>query len=194
MIKLIELFGGIGTQTMAFERLQSKFGKIDCVDLVEWDQKSVDIYNRVHGTTFLGGPGRGDVNNVRGSDIGSNTRQDPSIDKEPADNRIIHNGKDIWVMTCSSPCQSLSNAGIQDGMAPLVNEKSSFLWEGIRILRECYELDPVKHTRQPHYFIIENVTPIHNKANNGWFNTVLRQIEAFGYNTYVMDVNGTDVG
>ena len=47
MIKLIELFGGIGTQTMAFENTHGR-NNIKCVDLVEWDDKSVDIYNKVH--------------------------------------------------------------------------------------------------------------------------------------------------
>ena len=206
MIKLIELFGGIGTQTMAFENTHGR-DNIKCVDLVEWDDKSVDIYNKVHHTDFIGGKEHGDVNNVRGSDIGSLSRSakynlEHSLDplKDSPDNhaefnadKIAHNGKDVWVMTCSSPCQSLSNAGKKDGMAPGVNEKSSFLWEGIRILRECYDLDPIGHTRQPHYFIIENVVPIHNKNNIGWFNTVLKEIEALGYNNYVMDVNGIDV-
>jgi site-specific DNA-cytosine methylase len=206
MIKLIELFGGIGTQTMAFENTHGT-DNIKCVDLVEWDDKSVDIYNKVHHTAFIGGKEHGDVNNVRGSDIGTLSRNaDYQANKDNlfSDTAkytqddfnadiIAHNGKDVWVMTCSSPCQSLSNAGKKDGMAPGVNEKSSFLWEGIRILRECYELDPEGHTRQPHYFIIENVVPIHNKNNIGWFNTVLKEIESFGYNNYVMDVNGLDV-
>lgn len=212
MIKLIELFGGIGTQTMAFENIPKFQGNFKCVDLVEWDDKSVDIYNKVHHTDFKGGKLHGDVNNVRGYDIGSkarNSKEAAAIEAASKDgelnmteytpcedfdaDKIVHNGKDIWVMTCSSPCQSLSNAGLKDGMAPGVNEKSSFLWEGIRILRECYELDPVRHTRQPHYFIIENVTPIHNKNNVNWFDTVLDEIASMGYTNYVMDVNGLDI-
>lgn len=171
MIKLIELFGGIGTQAMTLKRRFAD--KVELVDLVEWDKRSVKLYNAIHGTNHT----TSDAQLVRG-------------DRFP----ITHNGKDIFVMTCSSPCQSLSNAGDRDGMEPGHNKKSSLLWEGLRILRECRDLDPINGSHQPHYFMIENVVGIHNKKNNPWFQIVLDEIRDMNYDVHYFDINGYDIG
>ena len=79
MIKLIELFAGIGTQAMT---LKNRFGDdVELVDAVEWDKKSVDLYNAIHKTNHT----TSDAQNVRGTRF-----------------PIEHNGKDIFVMTCSN--------------------------------------------------------------------------------------------
>lgn len=171
MIKLIELFGGIGTQAMTLKRRFQD--KVESIDYVEWDERSVKLYNAIHGSNYT-------------SSDAQQVRADRFIK-----NGLVHNGKDIFVMTCSSPCQSLSNAGDRDGMEPGHNRKSSLLWEGIRMLQECHELG-IGH--QPHYFIIENVIGIHNKKNNPWFEIVLDEIRDLGYDVYVSDIYGNDVG
>ena len=48
-IKLLELFGGIGACTKAFDRLGLKY---KVVDYVEIDKYAVQSYNALHGTTF----------------------------------------------------------------------------------------------------------------------------------------------
>ena len=48
-IRLLELFGGIGACTKAFERLGIDF---EVADYVEIDKYAVKSYNAIHGTNF----------------------------------------------------------------------------------------------------------------------------------------------
>ncbi len=171
MIKTIELFGGIGTTNMAFSKI---FGKnnVETIACVEWDEKSVTQFNAIHGTNF----GPCDVQRVRGQDID-----------------ITHNGKDIFVLTNSSPCQSLSGAGKREGMAPGQNDLSSLIWESLRIIKEMFQRDPINKSHLPHYIITENVVGIHNKRNKDWFDTIIALFQKFGYECFWRDVNGKDI-
>lgn len=171
-IKIIEFCGGIGAQHQACVKV---FGQSNVQSLVygEWDQKSVNPYNAIYGTNYS----RGDMQFIRGHHLS-----------------ITHNGKDIFIAFASTPCQSLSNEGKREGMAPGANFQSSLIWEGVRILRECRSLDPVHKSRMPHYFIIENVVGIHNKKNRAWFDTLLTSIADLGYDVKWFDLNGKDLG
>lgn len=171
MIKTIELYGGIGTTNMAFSKV---FGKnnVKTIGYVEWDPKSVAQFNAIHETNFK----NCDVQKVRGHDLD-----------------ITHNGKDIFVLTNSSPCQSLSGAGKREGMAPGQNDLSSLIWESLRIIKEMFQRDPINKSHLPHYVITENVVGIHNKRNKDWFDTIIALFQKFGYECFWRDVNGKDI-
>lgn len=62
-IRLIELFGGIGSQTMALRNLGADF---ESYRLVEYDKYPVASYNAIHGTNFE----PKDITQVHGSDLG----------------------------------------------------------------------------------------------------------------------------
>ena len=61
-IRLIELFGGIGSQAMALRDLGADF---ETYKLVEFDKYAVQSYNAIHGTNFE----TTDIRNVRGVDL-----------------------------------------------------------------------------------------------------------------------------
>ena len=62
-VRLIELFGGIGSQAMALKRLGVPF---EHYRLVEFDKYAVASYNSIHGTNFE----TRDITHIFGSDLG----------------------------------------------------------------------------------------------------------------------------
>ena len=84
-------------------------------------------------------------------------------------------------MTYSFPCQDLSLAGKQKGMAKGENTRSGLLWEVERLLNECTEL--------PQILLMENVTQVHGKKNVEHFNEWIAFLESKGYRNYWKDLN-----
>ena len=117
--RLIELFGGIGSQAMAFEALGADF---EHYRLVEFDKYPVMSYNAIHGTNFE----PMDITKIHGSDLG-----------------IVDKDKYTYFMTYSFPCQDLSIAGHCRGMKEKSGTRSSLLWEVKRLLNECEELPDI---------------------------------------------------
>ena len=61
-IRLIELFGGIGSQAMALRDLGIDF---ETYKLVEFDKYAIKSYNEIHGTNFQ----TLDIRNIKGVDL-----------------------------------------------------------------------------------------------------------------------------
>lgn len=68
-IRLIELFGGIGSQAMALRNIGADF---EHYRLCEWDKYAVDSYNAIHGTNFE----PSDITKMRGGDLGITNTND----------------------------------------------------------------------------------------------------------------------
>ena len=68
-IRLIELFGGIGSQAMALRDIGADF---EHYRLVEFDKYAVRSYNAIHGTNFE----TMDIKNVHGVDLGIERRNE----------------------------------------------------------------------------------------------------------------------
>ena len=115
-IRLIELFGGIGSQAMALSRLGIDF---EHYRLVEFDKYPVKSYNAIHGTSF----NPIDITKIHGSDLG-----------------IVNTDDYTYLLTYSFPCQDLSVAGKQAGMSKGNNTRSGLLWEVERLLNETDNL------------------------------------------------------
>lgn len=62
-IRLIELFGGIGSQAMALRNIGANF---EHYRLVEFDPAPVKSYNAIHGTNFE----PMDITKIKGGDLG----------------------------------------------------------------------------------------------------------------------------
>ena len=118
-IRLIELFGGIGSQAMALRDIGADFTHWQ---LVEFCKYAVASYNTIHGTNFE----PTDIRNVKGEDLG-----------------IVDTQNFTYLLTYSFPCQDLSLAGKQRGMTKGSGTRSGLLWEVERLLNETENLPQV---------------------------------------------------
>ena len=116
-IRLMELFGGIGSQSKSLERLGVDF---EHYKLVEFDKYAVKSYNAVHGTNFE----TSDITKIHAKDL-----------------EIVNTDEFTYLLTYSFPCQDLSLAGKQKGMKKGSGTRSGLLWEVERLLDECVELN-----------------------------------------------------
>lgn len=91
-IRLIELFGGIGSQAQALKNIGAEF---EHYRVVEFDKYPLASYNAIHGTNFT----PMDITKTKGEDLGIENKE-----------------KWCYLMTYSFPCQDLSNAGKGAGM------------------------------------------------------------------------------
>ncbi|MDD4111230.1 MAG: DNA (cytosine-5-)-methyltransferase, partial [Clostridia bacterium] len=161
-IRLIELFGGIGCQAKALENLGIDF---EHYKLCDFDKYAVQSYNAIHNTNFV----PSDITQIKSEDLG-----------------IVETDKYDYIMTYSFPCQSLSLAGKQDGMARDSGTRSGLLWEVERLLKECHEL--------PQVLLMENVPQVHGKKNIDNFNEWCEFLEGLGYKNYWQDLNAKHYG
>lgn len=118
-VRLIELFGGIGIQSMALERLGVDF---EHYRLVEFDKYPVASFNSIHNTNFE----PTDITKIHGSDLG-----------------IVDTETFTYLLTYSFPCQDLSVAGKMKGMTKGSGTRSGLLWEVERLLNEVENLPQV---------------------------------------------------
>lgn len=175
--RLIELFGGVGTQAMAMERLGVDF---EHYKLVEFDKYAVASYNNIHGTGF----GVTDIKDVHAEDL-----------------RIVDTDKYNYIMTYSFPCTDLSVAGYGHGMAENSGTHSALLWEVKRILEECKKLNCNMNSvceiyGMPQVLLMENVIQVHSNSNKNieHFNRWLNFLEELGYKNFWQDLNAKDYG
>lgn len=161
-IRLIELFAGIGAQAKALENLGIHF---EHYRVVEIDKYAIKSYNAIHGTDFESS----DITKLKGQDLG-----------------ITETDKYSYILTYSFPCQDLSLAGKQKGMAKGENTRSGLLWEVERLLRETDEL--------PQVLLMENVPQVHGNKNKESFYEWLNFLERIGYKNYWKDLNAKDFG
>lgn len=168
-IRLIELFGGIGSQAMALRDIGADF---EHYRLVEFDKYAVASYNSIHGTDFV----TADIRNVHGKDLG-----------------IVDKDKFTYLLTYSFPCTDLSVAGNMKGMSKAEWEKgnstrSGLLWEVERILKE------LPKDLLPQVLLMENVPQVHAEQNKADFDAWLAFLRSRGYFNFYKDLNAKDYG
>lgn len=118
-IRLIELFGGVGSQAMALKNIGINF---EHYRLVEFDKYPIASYNAIHETDFK----PTDITKVNAADLG-----------------IVETDKYEYIITYSFPCQDLSTIGKGKGMSKGSGTRSGLLWEVERLLNECDELPQI---------------------------------------------------
>lgn len=118
-IRLLEIFGGVGSQAMALRDIGADF---EHYRMVEVDKYAVQSYNAIHGTDFP----VTDITEVHGSDLG-----------------IVDTDKYCYVLTYSFPCVDLSLAGKMQGMKKGSKTRSGLLWEVERLLDEVENLPQI---------------------------------------------------
>ena len=168
-IRLIELFGGIGSQAMALRDLGLDF---EYYKLVEFEKNAINSYNAIHGTHTH----TQDIRNVHAKDL-------EITDKENY----------CYIMTYSFPCTDLSVAGKMKGMSKEDWEsgnstRSGLLWEVERILKE------MNKEELPDILLMENVPQVHADKNAIDFESWLKFLRGKGYQNYYQDLNAKDYG
>lgn len=161
-VRLIELFAGVGSQAMALERLGVDF---ETYKVVEFDQHAINSYNAIHGTNFP----TIDITQISADDL-----------------EITDTDKFEYIMTYSFPCQDLSVAGKQKGMARGGGTRSGLLWEVERLLKECKEL--------PQILLMENVPQVASNDNLEHFQEWQQFLTSLGYMNYIEFLNAKDFG
>jgi DNA (cytosine-5)-methyltransferase 1 len=168
-IRLIELFGGIGSQAMALRDLGADF---ETYKLIEFDKYAIQSYNAIHGTNFK----TTDIRNVRGVDLEIRERE-----------------RFCYLMTYSFPCTDLSIAGRMKGMSKEEwqngeSTRSGLLWEVERIIKELPD------NELPQVLLMENVPQVHSDQNAEDFNSWLDYLSSRGYLNFWEDLNAKDYG
>ena len=93
------------------------------------------------------------------------------------------------LVTWSFPCQSLSIAGRQDGMAEGSGTRSSLAWEVLRLLRDAHS-----RGEAPRWLVMENVKGLLSRRNTGEFARIRAELEALGYTNSWAVLNAVDFG
>ncbi len=91
---------------------------------------------------------------------------------------------DFDLLIYSTPCQSISAAGLQHGFAEGSGTRSSIIWN----VRDAVSI------KRPKYLILENVKGMVQKKFMPFFNLWLRELESFGYVNHYSVLNAKDYG
>ena len=94
------------------------------------------------------------------------------------------NVPDFDMLFYSTPCQSISNAGLQHGFTEGSGTRSSIIWN-VR--------DAVKEKR-PKYLVLENVKAMISSKFVGMFNLWQDELSKFGYTNFSQVLNAKDFG
>lgn len=215
-VRLIELFAGYGSQYLALERLGVDFESHRiCEWAVKSIQAYKDLHFADDNTDYSQGMSKDEIvdflfekgisadynkpmtreqinrmgedkcrtvyNNIKA------THNLVSVTTVTADDLgIVDTYKWLYMLTYSFPCQDLSLAGKQKGMAKGGNTRSGLLWEVERLLNECSEL--------PQVLLMENVPQVHGTKNKEHFDKWIKFLESKGYSNYWKDLNAKNFG
>ena len=162
-VRLIELFSGIGSQAKALQRLGVSYESWGAYDI---DPYAVKAYNAIFGTAYE----PTDICQLHASDL-----------------NIVDRDKYTYLLTYSFPCQDLSLAGNQKGMAKGSGTRSGLLWEVERLLHECGE-------NLPQILVMENVKQVISKKNKPDFDMWRESLRGMGYESEYQVMNAKDYG
>ena len=216
-IRLIELFGGYGSQALALKYLGVDF---EHWKLCEWAIHSIDAYKSIHFPNdntnyselwdkedlieFLYNKGISSNWNEPMKETSIKRKSEEDLRKIVNNCKATHNliniqqvhAKDLeikerglynYVVTYSFPCQDLSLAGKGAGMEKGSGTRSGMLWEVERILEECGE-------NLPQILLMENVPQVAGKKNKEHFDKWIEFLESKGYTNKWCMLNAKEVG
>lgn len=170
-LRVITLCSGYDSQCLALERLKRDFPEFD-YELVNWSEFDPETPNTplhkqppviAHNALFPQWKDRnlGDMTKIDWTTI-------PDFD----------------LLFYSTPCQSISQAGLQHGFVEGSGTRSSIIWN-VR--------DAVK-TKRPRFLCLENVKAMVSGKFVGVFNLWQRELERLGYANFAQVLNAKDYG
>lgn len=216
-IRLIELFAGYGSQSLALKYLKVPF---EHWKICEWAVKSIQAYKDLHfGDDTCDYSKAYSVDELiemllaKGISADYNAPMTREQIKRMGEQkmRTVYNNiiatnnlvsvcnahaKDLeitdtdkytYIMTYSFPCQDLSKAGNGAGMAKGSGTRSGLLWEVERILDEC-------NGNLPQILLMENVPDVIGANNVKHFAQWVKKLEQLGYTSKWQCLNAKDYG
>jgi DNA (cytosine-5)-methyltransferase 1 len=153
-VRVFEAFAGYGSQSLALDWLNIDY---EPVGYAEIDPYAIKAHIALHGDV----KNYGDVTKLSVADL-------PDMD----------------LFTYSFPCQDISVAGKQNGLAKDSGTRSSLLWECERIIEG----------KRPKYLMMENVKNLVGVENYPHFMAFVQLLEGFGYNNYWQVINAKECG
>lgn len=166
-INLVTTFSGYDSQALAMEMLKQSHPDID-YDLVAWceiDQAA----SQAHDLIFPQYAGR---------NVGDITKVDWAAVKDMA------HGEEIDLLTYSSPCQDISQAGKQMGLTQGSDTRSALLWNVVDAIVAL----------KPKYLLQENVKALVSKKFMPDFEKWMAKLDELGYHSKWAVVNAKEHG
>lgn len=223
MIKIVELFSGIGSQAKAFERLSKKRNiKVEILNTCEWDVHAIVAYDYIHNGPKLDGRvlslSRDELIEKLKKLSLSNDGKVPIKEKtlELYSTEVLRKiyssilktnnmisvkdvkGEDIpndlTFMTYSFPCQDLSNVGALHGYKKGI-DKGANTRSGL-----LWEVERILVERQnkkldmPKFLLLENVTTLEAERHKKNFDQWKQKLESLGYINHVNRLYAPDFG
>lgn len=214
-IRLMEMFGGYGSQSLALKYLGIPF---EHYKLSEWAIKSIQAYKDLHfssdNTDYSKNMTVAEVKVWLSGRISSdystplNDKQIQRLSEKEArkiynnmqathnlgsimaingnDLQVVDTDKFTYVLTYSFPCQDLSSAGKGAGMEKGSGTRSGLLWEVERLLKETKEL--------PQVLLMENVPEVIGSKNIKHFAKWVEFLDKLGYHSKWGLLNAKDFG
>lgn len=159
---VITLCSGYDSQCMALDELKKNHPDFD-YELIAWseiDKYAIQMHNLVY-------PQWSDRN------VGDMTEVDWTKVKEPID-----------LLTYSTPCQDISQAGKQRGLTEGDDTRSAILWATENAIREL----------KPRFLMQENVKALVSKKFMPDFLKWCERVQSYGYTNYWKVLNAKDYG
>lgn len=169
-LRLFEICAGYGSQALALRRLHENYPEFE-YELTGWcefdpeskapieKQPAVIAHDALHPDGI-------------GKNWGDLTKMDWNL------------VPDFDLLTYSTPCQSISAAGLQHGFAEGSGTRSSIIW---------YVRDAVR-IKRPKYLMLENVKAMVSKKFLPMFNLWQSELERLGYVNFAKVLNAKDYG
>ena len=170
-INVVTLCSGYDSQCLALERLKHNFPNFD-YELIAWAEFDPESKSPIEKQPAVV------VHNVlfplwENRNMGDITTCDWGSIKEPID-----------LLCYSTPCQSISNAGLQAGFKEGSGTKSSVIWSVLNAIK----------TLRPKYLLMENVAAMVQSKFIKDFQEWQKAVETFGYTHYTQVLNSKDYG
>lgn len=171
-LRLFEICAGYGSQALALNRLREIYPDFD-YELVGWaefdpepdanpdidKQPAVIAHNALHSDGI--GKNWGDITKIKWEDL-------PDFD----------------LLTYSTPCQSVSQAGLQHGFTEGSGTRSSIIWN----VRDCVK------AKRPKFLMLENVKAMVSGKFIGVFNLWQNELARLGYENFAQVLNAKHFG
>lgn len=161
-LRLFEICAGYGSQALALKRLHNAYPQFEfeLTGWCEWDPERANVPIEKQAAVIA-------HNALHPEGVGKNWGDLTKIDWEQV--------PDFDMLTASTPCQSISAAGLQHGFVKGSGTRSSIIWnvhDAVRIKR-------------PRFIIMENVSAILSEKFFPLLRLFLNELEKFGYENFM---------